>query len=468
MINYEVIIGIEIHLELNTKTKMFSAAPNNFKASPNSQVSVIDLAYPGTLPQLNKQAVVKSIKLAKALNMTIDKLIRFDRKNYFYPDLPKGYQITQQNYPIGKDGSVLVMGKKIEIERIHMEEDTAKSAHEGNLTLLDFNRAGVPLIEIVTRPDLRNAKEAAKYVETIRDIALALDISDAKMEEGSLRADVNLSIRPLGFEGYGTKVEIKNMNSLSNIETAIENEIAEQIQTISRGEIVKQVTKRFDEATKSNVVMRDKNDSVDYKYFHEPNIPHTRLSDDFVDSIKIEELPWEREQRYLALGIETSYVEKLLWDLDKANWFDCLNYSDKGKAAKLFFAEIVSLANQKNVAVSKLGILPTEFDKCLTYIEEGKISGKQAKDIIPNLVGAADTVDQIISKLGFEQISDDATLRSMIIEIIKNNIEFIKSNIERRERVEKFILGLLMKNTKGQANPVLSNKIMLEELEKNV
>lgn len=467
MINYEVIIGIEIHLELNTKTKMFSSAPNNFKADPNTQVSVIDLAYPGTLPQLNKQAVVKSIKLAKALNMSIDKLIRFDRKNYFYPDLPKGYQITQQYHPIGKDGIVNVLGKKIEIERIHMEEDTAKSSHEGDLTLLDFNRAGVPLIEIVSRPDIRNAKEAAKYVETIRDIALALDISDAKMEEGSLRADVNISIRPFGFKGYGTKVEIKNMNSLSNIESAIEFEINEQIHAISNGGYVKQVTKRFDEATKTNVVMRDKTDSVDYKYFHEPNIPHIRLSDEFVDSIKIEEMPWEREKRYLSQGIEQSYVDKLLWDLDKAKWFDQLNFNDKGKAAKLFFAEVVSLANEKGLPVSKLSIPANEFDKCLKYIEEGKISGKQAKDIIPLLTNN-ETVDEIISKLGFEQISDPNTLRKMIDEIIKNNLEFINSNKDKRERVEKFIIGLLMKNTKGQANPVVSNKIMLEELEKNV
>ncbi|MGV2392830.1 UNVERIFIED_CONTAM: Asp-tRNA(Asn)/Glu-tRNA(Gln) amidotransferase subunit GatB [Campylobacter lari] len=292
--NFEVIIGIEIHLELNTKTKMFSPAKIDFDAEPNTCVNQIDLAYPGTLPLVNKEAVISGIKLAKALNMTIDDELHFDRKNYFYTDLPKGYQITQFYRPIGSEGYVEIdvdgQKKKIQVERIHLEEDTARQ-HHGEITMLDYNRAGVPLIEIVTHPVLRSADEAVAYVDMIRRIALSLNISTAKMEQGSLRADINISLRPKGYKGFGTKIEIKNMNSFRAIKNAIEFEIEHQKNLILNHQEILQQTKRYDESTQSTVVMRTKTGEVDYKYFPEPNIPFIKLSKEFIDNVKLDELP---------------------------------------------------------------------------------------------------------------------------------------------------------------------------------
>ena len=257
---WELVIGIEIHIELNTKTKMFSPILNNFNSMPNSNVSNIDLAYPGSLPLVNKEAIIKGIKLAKALNMEIDPLVQFDRKNYFYPDLPKGYQITQQFYPIGKNGKIKIKveneWKEIKIERIHLEEDTAKSIHSKDKTYLNYNRAGVPLIEIVSHPVIHSAKEAAAYVEAIRQTALCLNISDAKMNEGSLRTDINISIREKGTNVFNNRVEVKNLNSISNVQKAIEFEAERQLNIYQNGKTVVQETRRFDEQLKETVSMR--------------------------------------------------------------------------------------------------------------------------------------------------------------------------------------------------------------------
>jgi aspartyl-tRNA(Asn)/glutamyl-tRNA(Gln) amidotransferase subunit B len=276
--NLEVIIGIEIHLELNTKTKLFSHAKNDFDSLPNTNATVIDLGYPGTLPSLNKEAVVKGIKLCKALQMSIDHELHFDRKNYYYTDIPKGFQITQQFRPIGSNGKMTLFlsdnkVKEVNINRLHIEEDTARQIHTSTETLINYNRAGVPLLEIVSEPEMSTSEEAMSYINNIRTIALFLGISDSKMSEGSLRADINISLRMLGSKKLGTKVEIKNINSLNNVKKAIEFEIACQSKKIIAGEIIKQETKRFDEATSENIVMREKSDDIDYKYFKEPNIP---------------------------------------------------------------------------------------------------------------------------------------------------------------------------------------------------
>lgn len=277
MNNFEVIIGIEIHIELNTRTKMFSSAANDFHAEHNTQASVVDLAYPGTLPVVNKGTVERAIKFAKALNMEIDSELHFDRKNYFYPDLPKGFQITQDRRPIAKKGEIPISNRKIAIQHFHLEEDTAKTINEDGKTLLNYNRAGVPLIEIVTEPVIRSSKEAVEYIEAIRSLANSLGISDAKMEEGSLRADINISLRPYGVETFGTKVEIKNLNSLANVEKGIVDEIAKQSKALIRGEEILQATKRFDETKQETVIMRVKTGAADYKFFAEPNIPPIAL-----------------------------------------------------------------------------------------------------------------------------------------------------------------------------------------------
>ncbi|VEU69694.1 Aspartyl/glutamyl-tRNA(Asn/Gln) amidotransferase subunit B [Mycoplasmopsis californica] len=463
---FETIIGIEIHLELNTKTKMFSGALIDFNADPNTKVTPIDIAYPGTLPLLNKEAVVSGIKLAKALKMEIDHLLRFDRKNYFYPDLPKGFQITQQFHPIGKNGAlkINVNGKEhlVEIERIHLEEDTARQHHYEEDTFIDYNRAGIPLIEIVTRPVIHSADVAAKYVETIRQIALSQNISDARMEQGSLRADVNLSLRPLGSQLFGTKVEIKNINTISNIKKAIENEIAIQTKKLLGNIKIEQETKRFDEATQTNISMRKKTGAIDYKYFREPNIPSIKLENKFVDGIKLAELPWEKEDRYRKHNINDIYLTRLLNDYKLADFFDGIEYNDLDKKSKILFNEFVAYANSVNKHVTEIGINQEKIKECLEFIDKGVISGKQLKTLVPLLVNASKTVFDLIKENDLMQLSDEKELTKIIDSIITPELKIQYK--ENPERVIRQISGQLMKITKAKANPVVSNKIIIGRL----
>lgn len=468
MNNFEVIIGIEIHLELNTKTKMFSPARIDFNSEPNTTMNQIDLGYPGTLPLVNKEAVLSGIKLAKALNMKIDDELHFDRKNYFYPDLPKGYQITQFLRPIGSEGYVTINTdkgpKKIQIERIHLEEDTARQHHDEEGTKLDYNRAGVPLIEIVTHPVLRSADEAVAYVDMIRKIALSLNISDAKMEQGSLRADVNVSLRPYGYKGFGTKVEIKNMNSFRAIKNALEFEIDFQRKQILTNKPILQQTKRYDEATLSTVVMRTKTGEVDYKYFPEPNIPFIKLSKKLIDSVKLNELPWEREARYKKENIQDIYINSLLNDLDLAKYFDSINYVDRDKLSKLFFAEIVSLANSKSIHPTELNIKNGHLLKGIELMDQYIISGRSFKKLVPLLVNFDGDFDKLVVDNNLKQISDEATITKWVNEIISQNESVIAEYPNREERVLKFVLGALMKVSGGQVSPIKANEISVRIL----
>jgi len=308
--NYETVIGIEIHCELKTKSKMFSGAPVAVNMQPNTCVNEIDLGHPGVLPSLNKEAVRLSVLACSALNLEIDPVVRFDRKNYYYSDLPKGFQITQQFHPIGQHGYIdleLEEGtKRIRINRLHMEEDTAKQYHADEETWIDFNRAGTPLIEIVSEADIRSAKEAMAYVEKLRNILVYLDVTDGKMEEGSLRCDINISLREIGTEAFGVKTEVKNLNSISNIERAIQAEVERQSVLLNAGDIVEQATRRYDDVAKTTILMRKKEGTVDYKYFPEPNIPPIRLDQKWIKSIQasmpeLPELPVRKMplQRYL-------------------------------------------------------------------------------------------------------------------------------------------------------------------------
>ncbi|VEU70291.1 Asp-tRNA(Asn)/Glu-tRNA(Gln) amidotransferase subunit GatB [Mycoplasmopsis glycophila] len=468
MNNFETIIGIEIHLELKTKTKMFSPAEINFNAAPNTCANQIDLAYPGTLPLINKQAVKFAIALAKAFHMEIDRELHFDRKNYFYPDLPKGFQITQFYRPIGKEGYVEIKTseglKKIAIERIHLEEDTARQHHDEDGTKLDYNRAGIPLIEIVTHPVIRSAEEAAAYVDMIKKIALSLEISEAKLEQGSLRADINISLRPKGYPKFGTKVEIKNMNSLSNIKKAIEFEIVEQRKKIMLGQEILQQTKRFDDKTNSNIVMRTKTGTVDYKYFPEPNIPFIKLSNQFVDDVILQELPLEKEARYLESNIPNIYVASLIDDFELAKYFDSINYEDKNKLAKVFFAEIVSLANAQGVPAYQVNIKPEHIKIALELLDDEIISGKSLKKLIPLLQNFEGNVDDLLDQHNLKQITDPNLITKLANEIMEKNEALLSEYPTRPERVIKFILGDIMKQTGGQVNPKVSNEIVVNLL----
>jgi aspartyl-tRNA(Asn)/glutamyl-tRNA(Gln) amidotransferase subunit B len=392
--------------------------------------------------------------------MNINDILYFDRKNYYYFDLPKGYQITQNKNPIAKDGIINLSNKIINIERIHLEEDAAKSIHKNNKTYLNYNRSGTPLIEIVSKPEISTSKEATEYVQKIKDLVISLDISDGKMEEGSLRVDVNISLRPIGQKELGTKVEIKNLNSISNIEKSIEIEIKKQIQSLLNNEKILNCTKKFDEEKQDTVVMRMKFKSIDYKFFPEPNIPPIYLGKKFINSIKINELPDERKQRYLNLNISKEYVEQLISNIEMSNYFDLIKYKNKDKLSKLFFSEIVSLAKSLNKSIVNLNIKPSQIKLVLKKLEEGLISGRHAKLIIPLLVDSKNDVEKIIKEKGIKLISDKNLIIKMINELIEKNKNFIEKNKERKERINKFILGQLMKESKGQINPKLASKIL--------
>nr|WP_318023558.1 Asp-tRNA(Asn)/Glu-tRNA(Gln) amidotransferase subunit GatB [Mycoplasmopsis fermentans] len=350
------------------------------------------------------------------------------------------------------------------MKEFHLEEDTARQHHDEEGTKLDYNRAGVPLIEIVTHPVLRSADEAVAYVDMIRKIALSLNISDAKMEQGSLRADVNVSLRPYGYKGFGTKVEIKNMNSFRAIKNALEFEIDFQRKQILTNKPILQQTKRYDEATLSTVVMRTKTGEVDYKYFPEPNIPFIKLSKKLIDSVKLNELPWEREARYKKENIQDIYINSLLNDLDLAKYFDSINYADRDKLSKLFFSEIVSLANSKSIHPTELNIKNGHLLKGIELMDQDIISGRSFKKLVPLLVNFDGDFDKLVVDNNLKQISDEATITKWVNEIISQNGSVIAEYPNREERVLKFVLGALMKVSGGQVSPIKANEISVRIL----
>ncbi|WP_427867315.1 Asp-tRNA(Asn)/Glu-tRNA(Gln) amidotransferase subunit GatB [Mycoplasmopsis arginini] len=469
--DWELVIGIEIHLELNTKTKMFSSQPNLYTSNPNIYVSHIDLAYPGSLPIVNKQAIIKGIKLAKALSMEIDQNIRFDRKNYFYPDLTKGYQITQQFNPIGKNGLIKIkvdnQWKDIKIERIHLEEDTAKSLHEGDFTYLNYNRSGVPLIEIVSNPVIDSAKEAVAYVEAMRQTALALNISDAKMNEGSLRVDLNISVRKKGTNDLNTRVEVKNLNSTSNIEKAIDYEFNYQVECYKNNKIFEQQTKRFDEGKNITVTMRSKSDAIDYKYFPEPNIPYIELSKELIESVKIEELPFEREKRYLEKGLNNVQISQLIDNIEYATFLDSIETTDFKKSANIFFSEIVSFLNQNNFSITQLTIDITKISKLIQFVLDGKVNKNSIKPILDlALKNNQLTIEDIIKNNNFFVEQKEISLQEVINEVLKENSNLEKEFEINYNRASKFLIGQVMKKTGGEAKiDELNNliKVLYEE-----
>ncbi|PPE04959.1 aspartyl/glutamyl-tRNA amidotransferase subunit B [Entomoplasma ellychniae] len=471
MNNFEVIIGIENHIELKTKTKMFSPAPVSYGQIPNTQVHEVDMAYPGTLPTVNKQAIKLAILTCNALNLKIDSLLKFDRKNYFYPDLTKGYQITQQYNPIGKDGKleIEVNGEKkiVEIERLHIEEDTAKQIHKDNLTYIDFNRAGTPLVEVVTKPVMRNADEACAYVEKLREVLLFLKVSDVKMNEGSLRTDVNISIRPFGVTEFSNKVEIKNLNSISNIKKSIDYEIDRQTKLMLNNEIIKQETRRFDDQTNSTVAMRSKTDALDYKYFREPNIAPIQIDKSWIKEIinQSPESPDVKRVKYQEVyGLSLYDTNNLLANLELNDFFEetIKLTNDYQRVANLLTSDIQAILNDRNTTIDTLKITPQNLSELITLIKEGIISSKHYKTLIPIMVDSEVLLQDLIEELKIKIISDEATIVKLLNPIIENNSELIKEYNERPERVTKTIMGQLMKQTGGNVNPEKSMQIIID------
>lgn len=470
--NFEAVIGLEIHVETKSNSKMFSSSPNKFSTNPNSQCSVFDLAFPGVMPSVNKKCVINALRVCHALHMKIDNELWFDRKNYFYSDLPKGYQITQQFRPIGKDGYLIldIDDKKIRIniERLHMEEDTCKQLHLRDETLLDYNRAGVPLIEIVSKPEIKNGLEAMKYVEKIRDIVTYADVSDGKMEEGSLRCDVNVSIRPVGSEKFGTKVEIKNLNSLANIQKAIDFEIKRQSSLLLKGIAIEQETRRYDELKKETVLMRVKTDAVDYKYFTEPNIIPILLSDEFItDAItSCPELLDHKLERYMN-GYKLSKYDSLviLSNKDNANYFEeILKYTNEYKlAANWVSVDIQSYLNKTNKSILEFPISSKDIATLINAIKDNKVSNKIAKDIF-NKALLGENIEELLEKSS--QVSDVSELLKLVNEVLDQNQESINLIKNGKDRALGFLVGQVMKLSKGKANPALTSKLIKEEVKK--
>lgn len=473
--NFEAVIGIEIHVEMKTKSKMFSSAPVLFGAEPNTLVRPLDIAFPGTMPLVNKQAVINAIRVSNALHMSIDNELWFDRKNYFYSDLPKGFQITQDKRPIGRDGYVEIKTKngikRIEIERLHMEEDTCKQLHMSNYSLLDYNRAGTPLVEIVSRPNIRSGEEAMKYVEQIKSIVQFTDVSDGKMEEGSLRCDVNISLRPIGSEKFGTKVEIKNLNSLSNVEKAIEFEIIRQQKLLLAGMPVEQETRRFDEMRKETVLMRKKTDAVDYKYFTEPNITPIKLSDEFIKNAieTCPELASSKRNRYINdLKLSEYDADILLQDKAVSEYFDkTIKYNANPKLlVNWIMVDIASYLNKNNYSISDLKLSPEHLSDLVKLISEGKISSKQAKDVFLDIVETNASPIDVANKLGIVQMSDENAIMNLVIEALNENPQAIEDFKNGKDRAVGFLVGQIMKKSRGKANPAMTSKLVIQELKK--
>lgn len=466
--SYEVTIGIEIHCELKTNTKMFSNAPVNFDAVANTAINEIDLAFPGTLPTINKKAVEYALMVCGALEMEIDTLLQFDRKNYFYPDLPKGYQITQDRFPIGKRGKLSIMTdageKKIGITRLHMEEDTAKQFHEDKQTLIDFNRAGVPLIEIVSEPEIKSAQEASAYVSTLRQLLLYLGVSDVKMEEGSLRCDVNISLAPQGSPVLGTKVEIKNLNSISNVEKAVAFEIKRQSALLDANEKIIQATYRFDEATRETVMMRKKEGAVDYRYFPEPNIFPIQLDQSWVSAIvnNLPELPTERVKRYEALGLSKTQVDVLVGNVSLSAYYDEVLKTAKDASLSANYCITEALGSVKNDDFASW-IKPQYFGEMVNLLVDKTISSKQAKTLLEEMPSGKSP--QIIMKeKDMVQVSDESQIQAWIDDVLENNPQVIVDFKAGKDNSLKFVMGQVMKLSKGQANPGLTNQMVNKTL----
>ena len=471
---FEPVIGLEIHVELKTKSKMFSSAPVSYGKEPNTQCAPLDMAFPGTLPVVNKQAVIDAIRVCHALHMKIDHELHFDRKNYFYSDLPKGYQITQDKRPIGSDGylEIEIEGKKkpIGIERLHMEEDTCKQLHFSTFTLLNYNRAGTPLIEIVSRPEMRSGEEAMKYVERIRSIVVFAGVSDGKMEEGSLRCDVNVSIRPKGTEAFGTKVEIKNINSISYIQKAIDFEVERQKALIESGQEVVQETRRYDDAKKETIRMRLKTDSVDYKYYPEANIIPIRLSDKFVDDAiaSCPELAESRKERYLnEYGLNDYDASLLVSEKSISDYYNELTkYSKAYKLlANWVSVDVAGYLNKNNLSIEQFPMSADRLAGLVDMVEKNEVNSNQARDIFNEMLAKDIDASKAKQNLGISsQISDESFIKEAIEEVLKENPQAIIDYKEGKGRAMGFLVGQIMKKTQGKINPKLTSEMLLKEL----
>jgi aspartyl-tRNA(Asn)/glutamyl-tRNA(Gln) amidotransferase subunit B len=477
--DYEVVIGLEVHTELKTNSKIFCSCTTEFGGAQNTHVCPVCLGLPGVLPVLNKQVVGFAVKIGLALNCAIARFSKFDRKNYYYPDLPKNYQVSQYDLPIAEHGhldiSVNNETKRIGITRVHMEEDAGKLVHSGatisqsDYSLVDYNRTGVPLAEIVSEPDLRSSEEARAYLEKLKAILEYTEVSDCKMEEGSLRCDANISLRPWGTKELGTKTELKNMNSFKALQRAIEYEIARQADVLDEGGRIIQETRTWDDNKGISLSLRSKEQAHDYRYFPEPDLVPLVIDEEWVNSVRagLPELPDTRQKRYVEqLGLSEYDAMVITGSKSIADFFEaCLeNYQDAKVVSNWVMGEMSRLLNVHNLEITECNIRPQNLAKMLQLLEQGTISSKIAKTVFEEMFATGKEAETIVQEKGLVQISDEGAIKAIVDKVVEANPQSVEDFKAGKDRAIGFLVGQVMKETKGKANPGLVNKLLLEKL----
>ena len=472
---YEIVVGCEIHAQIASNSKLFSRAATQFGAPQNSQVSLVDAAMPGMLPTLNEECVRQAIKTGLGINAQINLVSAFDRKNYFYPDLPQGYQISQFFQPIVGEGAVEITlengtKKTVRIERIHLEQDAGKSIHDQHptLTMIDLNRSGIALMEIVSKPDMRSPFEASEYVKTIRTLLRALNTSDGDMEKGNLRCDANVSVRKVGEEKLGTRCEIKNLNSMRNIARAIEFEAARQVEILENGGKIDQETRLFDAVNGETRTMRSKEDAMDYRYFPDPDLPPLVLSQQYVEEIRksLPELPAAKKARYiLKFGISEYDAGVLTADAEISAYFETLIQKHEAKLCVTWLTvELFGRMNKLGISFENLKVSAPNLIELLNLIKSGEISGKIAKDVLDLMIESGDEAAKIVEAKGFKQVSDFSAIEKIIDEVLAKNADSLEQYRAGKDKLFGFFVGQIMKESKGQANPNVVNDLLKKKL----
>ncbi|MEA2016212.1 MAG: Asp-tRNA(Asn)/Glu-tRNA(Gln) amidotransferase subunit GatB [Actinomycetota bacterium] len=479
---YESVIGLETHIELNTETKMFCGCRLSFGDEKNTHTCQVCLGHPGSLPVTNRKAVEYAAKIALALNCRINKYTIFHRKNYFYPDMPKNYQISQYDIPLGVEGHLDInMGgyvRRVGITRVHMEEDTGKLLHTGSTgriseseaSAVDFNRAGTPLIEVVTEPDMRSPEEAREYMINLRNLILFLGVSDCSMEEGSMRCDANVSVKEKAAKKIGTKTEIKNLNSFRFLQRGLEYEVKRQVDVLESGGRVRQQTRHYDNRSGTTKTLRSKEEAHDYRYFPEPDLVPIYVEDKMIEEVKktIPELPSEKAKRFESeYGLTGEDCVFLANNMDMADYFEesCRHYDNPKNIANWIMGDFSALMNKNKVeSIRKSKVSPKNLCKMLEIVDEGKISSKMAKSVFEEMFETGRDPGDIIESRGLKQISDEGLLGSVIDEVISENPEPVEQFRGGKEKALSFLVGKVMAKTKGKANPQLAVKIIKEKI----
>ena len=474
---YEMVIGLEVHAQLKTNTKIFAREGCEFGHDPNTETSTVTLGLPGVLPVLNKECVNMAILTGLALHSNIPNRCKFDRKQYFYPDLPKGYQISQYDEPICQGGWVQISNKKIGITRAHLEEDAGKLVHAGaaglygsSYSLVDLNRAGTPLLEIVSEPDMRSSEEAREYVENLRNILRYIGVCDGNLEEGSMRADCNISIRPIGQKEFGTRAEIKNVNSFRSLVRAIEYEFVRQAEIIEEGGEVIQETRLWDDNSGTTSSMRGKEDAHDYRYFPEPDLMPLEISREWIEEVraKMPELPNEKIERYQKAGLSEYDANVLVSQMDMALYYDELlkQNVDAKTASNFLMGEVAAFLKEEKISINESKLTVENFAKLLDLLKKGTISNNIAKSLVIDILKTGKDAQALVEEKGLSVISDESSILPIIQKIIANNQEQVAAYKGGKDKLFGFFVGQAMKETKGRANPQLLNKLLKEELDK--